>query len=218
VREGDAVTLVATAVDPDGDPATVRFVQREGPMVEVLNGQFNAPLLDVDTVLAFDVVATDLSLESMPQRMTVTVLDSASRPLVTAPAKVEVQEGEIARITASARAAPDRVVTFRWTQVDGPTGKLSGADTDGLSLEAPFVDADATLTLEVVANDGQFDSDPVRVEVLVREAGLDAPPVVEMTKPGCGCTSGVDGLSLVAAALLGQVLRRRRKAAVTALR
>ncbi|MDX2011355.1 MAG: M36 family metallopeptidase [Myxococcaceae bacterium] len=211
VREGDAVTLVATAVDPDGDPASVLFVQREGPQVEVLDGVFNAPLVDADSVIAFDVVATDRSIESMPQRMTVTVLDSASRPLVTAPMRVEVQEGEIARIQAAARAAADRIVTFRWTQVDGPAAKLAGADTDALALEAPFVEADATLTLEVVANDGQFDSDPVRVEVLVREAGLEAPPVVEPKKPGCGCTSGLEGVSLLGFAVLGQALRRRLK-------
>jgi hypothetical protein len=209
VREGDAVTLVASGVDPDGDPVSILFLQREGPTVAPMNGLFNAPSVDADTVIAFDVVATDLAIESMPQRLTVTVLDSASRPLVTAPARVEVQEGELARIAAAARAAPDRIVRFTWTQVDGPTAKLAAGDTDTVSLEAPFVEADTLLTLEVVANDGQFDSTPSRVEVLVKEAGLSAPPP-EVKKAGCSCSAGVDGLWLAAVALVGRLARKRR--------
>ena len=211
VREGDEVTLEATAVDPDGDPASVLFLQREGPAVVVEGQRFRAPLVEADAVIAFDVVATDAALESMPRRVTVTVLDSASRPLVTAPRRVEVEEGETARITASARAAPERAISFRWVQVDGPEARLGGADTGELELQAPFVDADATLTLEVVANDGQLDSDPVRVEVVVREAGREAPPPAEARRPGCGCASGLDGLALVAVAALAPLARRRRR-------
>lgn len=211
VREGDLVALTGEGVDPDGDPVRFRFLQREGPLVTIDQDTFVAPEVERTTELAFDVVATDGALESLPQRLTVTVIDSSSAPVVTVPATVEVMEEQATSVTATAFDPQGDPVTFRWTQVGGPPVELRDAMTDTVKLTAPPVRGDVTLALEVVASDGQTDSLPARVEVIVRDAGVTVvADTLGKVPSGCvGCAAGADGLLLLGAlGVLG--LRRRR--------
>ncbi|MDP3237855.1 MAG: M36 family metallopeptidase [Myxococcales bacterium] len=213
VREGDAVFLTGSGTDPDGDAVRIVFVQREGPMVDISAGDFTAPEVERTTDLVFDVVATDGALESMPARMTVTVVDSSSAPTVMAPASVEVPEETASSVTATAIDPQGDVVSFTWKQVSGPTIELRDATSDTVRFTTPPVNADVTLVLEVIANDGQSDSVPARVEVLVRDAGLKVlDDSLGKTPTGCvGCSTGADVFALAGlGALFG--LRRRRRA------
>jgi hypothetical protein len=224
VREGEMVKLMATATDPDNDPVTITFTQREGPTVMLTNGTFTAPNVDAETILAFEVVATDGALSSQPARMKVTVVDSASKPIVQAPMRIEVKEGEMASIMATANAAMGRTVTFQWTQESGPMVALDAANTDTVKLTAPMVDADTSLTIAVTASDGMLTSDPVRVEVRVLDVpgmgptgptGPTEPMVPGGNKPkpmpkGCGCGTGLD-VAAFGLALTAWASRRRRR-------
>jgi len=158
-------------------------------------------------------VATDGALESRPASLTVTVVDSGSAPVVTAPMTVEVQEQQAVSIAASAVDPQGDVVSFTWRQVSGPTVELRDATSDTVRLTAPPVNGDVSLVLEVVANDGQFDSVPARVEVLVRDSGLERlGDELGKVPAGCvGCSAGVDGLALLGLGALFAARRRRRR-------
>ncbi|MBL8921530.1 MAG: M36 family metallopeptidase [Myxococcaceae bacterium] len=209
VREGDVVRLSGTGTDPDGDAVSLVFVQREGPLVELNMGSFVAPSVDLTTELVFDVAASDGALESMPQRLTVTVLDAESAPTVLAPMTVEVVEGNGGTVTALATDPQNDPVSFRWAQVSGPALALEGADSDTLRFRAPYVNEDSTVLVDVVANDGQIDSVPVRVQIVIRDAELFAvPPVVGPLPKGCGCSTGAELTAVFGVFAL--LLRRRR--------
>lgn len=212
VREGDVVSLTGMGTDPDGDAVTILFVQREGPLVDLNMGSFVAPSVDTNTQLAFDVTATDGALESMPQRLVVTVVDGSGAPTVTVPPSLEVTEGEASSVTATAFDPQGDVVSFTWKQVAGPTLMLRDVTSDTVKFTAPPVNADVVVVLEVVANDGMVDSLPGRVEITIRDAGLA--PVSDTAgrvPAGCvGCSTGVDALAVLG--LVTLLARRRRSA------
>jgi large repetitive protein len=210
VKEGDVVFLKGSAIDPDGDPVRIIFVQREGPMVDISSGDFVAPEVDRTTELAFEVVATDGALESMPARMTVTVIDASSAPVVMAPAQIEVPEEIASSVTATATDPQGDALSFRWKQISGPAVELRDATSGTVRFTAPPVNADVTLVLEVIASDGRSDSLPAQVEVLVRDSGLKVlTEDVGNIPTGClGCSSGADVLALCG---VGALLGRRRR-------
>jgi MYXO-CTERM domain-containing protein len=208
VREGDLVTLTGSGSDPDGDPVTITFVQREGPFVDLNMGSFVAPSVDATTELAFDVAASDGALESMPQRLVVRVIDTASAPTVTAPPMLEVNEGQAGSVTATGMDPQGDAISFTWRQVSGPPMELLDATSDTVRFHGPYVSADSVVVLEVVANDGQVDSVPARVELTVRDVPLTAGEVAQGPLPkGCGCSSSND--ALWALALIVIASRRR---------
>lgn len=211
VKEGDEVRLVGVGTDPDGDPVTVLFRQRGGPMVEVNIDTFIAPSVDSTTEILFDVVATDLALESPPQRLVVTVVDAATAPRVTLPEKLEVMEGEAASVTVMAFDPQSDPLTFMWRQVAGPAVELRDATAETVRFTAPPVTQDLVVVLEVVANDGTSDSSPAQVAVTIKDAGLQVlSETLGKTPGGCvGCSSGLDGLALLG--LVGLWSRRRRR-------
>ncbi len=210
VSEGDEVQLTATGSDPDGDPVTFRFVQREGPMVDLTLGHFVAPSVERSTQLVFEVTAFDGALSSMPQRLTVTVVDSAGAPTVTVPAMIEIGEGQAGNVDAAAMDPQGDVVSVRWRQVSGPTIELRDAMSDTVKFTAPYVTEDTELVLEAIANDGTSDSLPAQVKVLVHDMPLaPANEVVGPLPKSCGCNAGFDLLSIIGA--LGVLSLRRRR-------
>jgi hypothetical protein len=210
VAEGDVVQLTGSGTDPDGDAVTIRFVQAEGPTVELNLGNFVAPSVDRTTQLVFDVTAFDGALASMPQRLTVTVIDSAGAPVVTVPQMIEVAEGQTGTVEASARDPQSDVVSIRWRQVSGPTVELRDAMSDLVKFTAPYVGEDTEFVLEAIANDGTSDSVPARVTVLVRDMPLrPASDTLGALPKGCGCSTGLDLAGLAGLLLLGARRRKR---------
>ena len=82
VEEGAEVFLDGSAsADPDGDPLTFLWVQREGPAVELLDAStasahFVAPQVNVDTQLAFT-LSVDDGETSATDEVRVTVINTA---------------------------------------------------------------------------------------------------------------------------------------------
>jgi MYXO-CTERM domain-containing protein len=80
VTEGDTVRLTATGTDPDGDMLAFGWTQLDGPAVALDDAEsetpsFVAPEVDEDTVLTFELLATDGIHTSTAVTMTVTVQD-----------------------------------------------------------------------------------------------------------------------------------------------
>ena len=88
VAEGASVTLVGTAVDPDGDAQlTYAWTQLDGLPVTLADAataraSFTAPQVDSDTELTFQLIASDGALESTPAVVTVLVRNAVNAPPV----------------------------------------------------------------------------------------------------------------------------------------
>lgn len=211
VFENDLVTLNATASDPDGDMVTQTWTQTSGPMVTVTGNTFTAPRVDADTMLTFEVVVSDGRAMVGPLTQKVLVKNGMRAPVASVPAVIEVREGEVATVVGTGTDADGDVLTYSWKQVSGPTVALRGDATDTVQFDAPQVEADTVVALELTVADPALSSAPARVEVVVRDS-VAVNPLLPNQPKGCGgCTTGIgDGLAPLMGLLALLRARRRR--------
>jgi uncharacterized protein (TIGR03382 family) len=95
--------------------------------------------------------------------------------------------------------------TWEWTQLEGPQVALSGADTDTVTFTAPDTTNPVVVKLQLVVRDATLASEPAIVDVVVKNPNRP----YDMTKMGCGCTSGLELLPFAALGLLFRARRRR---------
>ena len=90
-----------------------------------------------------------------------------------------VNEGDVVLLDGSSSSDPlDRTLTFLWTQIAGPVVALDLADPARPMFQAPFVPAGgATLSFQLVVNNGLADSAPDEVDVHVKN--VNHPPVAD---------------------------------------
>lgn len=203
-NERVALTLTATGMDPDADVLTWQWTQTGGPTVTFTGATteaitFTTPDVRTDTVLSFSVTAKDSDDETATATVKVTVKNVNRAPVAVA-TSVGSGSGERILLSGSASTDPDGdALTATWTQVDGPTVELTGANELVASFIAPKVEAATDFTFELTVTDGSA-SKLERVTVSVQPL-----PVMG---GGCGCSSGIEALPL---ALLALVLRGRRR-------
>jgi concanavalin A-like lectin/glucanase superfamily protein/K319-like protein len=90
-----------------------------------------------------------------------------------------VNEGDAVLLDGSGSGDPlDRTLTFHWAQIAGPEVALNLSDTARPLFTAPFVPVGgATLTFQLVVNNGLTDSAPDEVDVHVKN--VNHPPVAD---------------------------------------
>src|SRR5256712_783873 len=181
INEGTSVTLDgSSSSDPDNDALTYSWIQVVGPTVTLSSANtasptFNAPLVDTDTILTFQLIVNDGKLDSAPAAVNVVIKNvlapSNNPPVANAGPDQTVNDGSSITLDGSASSDLDGdALTFKWTQVAGPTVTLTGASTATPSFTAPFVDNDTVLTFQLIVNDGTFDSIPAAVNVIIKNA------------------------------------------------
>ena len=183
VDEGDLVALSASASDADGTIASLSWSQLSGPLVELLtetslSTDFSAPEVLSETLLSFEVVATDSSGSSSSDRVDVLVADANQAPLVAAGPDQVVDGGDVVTLSGQAADTDGSITNIVWTQLSGTSVSLSSPYATGTSFVASSSATGETLTFRLLCQDdgGATSSDDVDIEVLP----TNQPPVVSV--------------------------------------
>lgn len=203
--------------------------QVDGPVVELQGADtatatFVAPLGDVNdpVVLAFELIVSDGSHASLPDKVLVTVAPRGTPPVALVAAVPLAVEGQTVHLSANASYDADNEhLTFRWTQVDGPDALLDNPLVAAPSFVVPAGTAGRQLVFQVNVTDGRHYT--LATAQVVVKAGATVPAtapvtVVEAQAPTrishdvtARATPGLSlGLVLAGLALVAAFGRRRR--------
>ncbi len=188
VNEGDAVTLGASVVDPEGYATIQTWEQVSGPAVELenadsLNPTFTAGQSTEDAELVFKLTASDGETEVV-EYVTVTVEAVDDAAVISAGEDFDVEEGDTVELVASAVDSDSDELTYTWRQTSGPTVTLTDANASTATFEAPEGYVNTDVTFELTVSDGVNESvDSVTVTV---NADDDAPEFTSLPKQTVG--------------------------------
>ena len=154
--------------------ATDNFGIRTGPNITCTEGgsfaddTFTAPAVSLETVSTCTATGADAAGNMGSATLTVTILAPNQAPTAAATAsKSIISEGQPIVLDASGSNDPeDTDLTYSWTQIGGPDVILTEVDNAVLEIDAPALDADATLIFEVTVSDGEDqDSQSISIDV-----------------------------------------------------
>ena len=177
VEAGNLFTLDGLgSTDADQDTLSYTWTQLSGPTVtltSVANGRarFSAPRQVAQ--LTFGLVANDGEVSSLQDVVAVNVVVAIENlaPVAYTWGNFSVPKRAPTALSGAGYDPDGVVVTYRWTQVDGPAVTLTDAGTPTATFTAPSVPA--VLTFELVVSDGVRLSDPERVVVTVENYAPD---------------------------------------------
>ncbi|MCA8949635.1 MAG: LamG domain-containing protein [Planctomycetes bacterium] len=150
------VALGATASDPEGQGLTYIWTQVSGPKVtltgaDTANPTFTSPVGTGET-LVFAVAASDGVNTSID---TVAVhIENTAPVVVTAGNSATATAGDPVVLGASASDVDGDALTYRWSQVGGPSVMLGADDQAQTFFQAPKVTTTTQLIFRVEVNDG----------------------------------------------------------------
>jgi hypothetical protein len=155
VQWGHLVSLSGSGTDPDSEeqPAlTYHWTQTGGIDQVVLTGADTAtpsftappapgPMSTDEHTLTFTLRVTDPNGVYSDDSIDVTVTNNGFNPIANAGGNKTVDEHSAVTLNGSGSDPNDDPIHFTWTQVDGPSVALTGANTATPSFTAPFVNA-----------------------------------------------------------------------------
>ncbi|HSP79892.1 MAG TPA: M36 family metallopeptidase, partial [Myxococcaceae bacterium] len=151
--------------DPDGQALSYIWTQVGGPAVTLSATDVARPtfVADVawDSVLSFQLVTSDGQESSLPKRVDVAVQNVNRLPKAVPQAPASVVERSTERVTLDGSSSTDEdgeTLTYKWTQVEGPSVLLDNPASATPSFALPEVVTDTQLTFSLVVNDGLQDS------------------------------------------------------------
>lgn len=157
-----SVTLVGSATDEDDDQLTYVWSQIAGPSVTLSSMTepsvtFVSPKVASDTVLTFQLIANDGTVDSEPNTVDVTVKGLAVKAITAYAGKDQnVDEHSTVSLFGSGKDPLKHKLMYSWTQVSGVSVTLSASDIAKPSFETPDVanGETKTLTFELTVSDG----------------------------------------------------------------
>ncbi len=172
VRTGTALRAEYRYVDPDQDAETNSSLRwtLNGAEDVALRGQRDVPAARVSKgqTWHFSVVPSD-GTDVGPRVGSSTVTVENTVPVASAGANGDVLErrGYTLDAGGSSDADPQDALTYRWTQTGGPPVVLSSNTTRTATFTAPSVTLTTPLEFSLVVSDGESDSPPDTVVVLI---------------------------------------------------
>jgi len=175
VDEQTEVTLAGSGEDPDSESLTYAWKQVGGEAVELSDTTSSEPTFTAPVVangkvkiLVFELRVADENGFPTKDTTKVTVLPVNTPPVVNAGEDQKVDNGVTVSLAGTASDEDDEPLTYLWNQVAGPTVDLSATTDLTTSFVAPKVGVDTVLTFQLIANDGQADSEPDTVDITVK--------------------------------------------------
>jgi hypothetical protein len=207
VDERTVVRLDGTgSSDADGDALTYTWTQTSGPSVtlagaDTANPTFTAPEVTADTTLAFSLVVSDGAASSSASTVDVDIHNVNRAPVADAGSDIATHGEAAVTLDGSRSSEPDgEALAYEWSQTDGPTVTLTGANT-----------ATATFTAPKQIKDDQVLKFSLTVTDPSGAAHTDAVQVTVFGPGGCGCGSAGGGVQLASGMLLLALIRARRR-------
>ncbi len=174
VDEQTQVTLSGTGEDADSEEITFEWRQIGGEKVELSatdepEPTFTAPVVQNGKVkvLVFELRVADENGNPSKDLTKVTVLPVNGLPVVDAGDDQKVDVGATVSLSGSASDEDDDPLTYLWSQTEGPSVDLSSTTDLETGFIAPKVAVDTPITFQLIANDGQADSEPDSVTITV---------------------------------------------------
>jgi len=174
VDEQTLVTLSGSGEDPDSEELTFEWRQVAGEKVELSTTDepeptFTAPQVDNGKVkiLVFELRVSDENGYPSKDTTKVTVLPVNAPPVADAGDDQTAEIGATVSLSVSASDEDDDPLTYLWSQIGGPSVVLSTSTELDTGFVAPDVFDDTEITFQLIANDGQVDSEPATVTVTV---------------------------------------------------
>ena len=175
VDEQSEVTLSGSGSDPENGNLTYTWKQVGGEAVDLadVNSQdltFTAPVVANGKIkiLVFELRVADENGFPSKDTVKVTVMPVNSPPVVNAGDDQTVDGGVNVNLLGTATDDDNESLTYLWSQIAGPTVDLSSTTDLSTGFAAPKVDTDTVLTFQLIANDGNVDSEPDTVDVTVK--------------------------------------------------
>ena len=175
VDEQTEVTLAGSGSDPDSEEITFAWKQVGGERVELSDTEsaeptFTAPIVANGKVkiLVFELRVADENGFPTKDVAKVTVLPVNSPPVVDAGEDQEVDIGATVSLVGSASDEDEEPLTYLWNQIAGPSVDLTTSTELETGFVAPKGEVDTVYTFQLIANDGQEDSEPDTVDVVVK--------------------------------------------------
>ncbi|MEA3222028.1 MAG: PKD domain-containing protein [Thermodesulfobacteriota bacterium] len=152
--------------DPDGDELTYTWVQVSGTEVILHDADTAWPWFDAiyQGTLVFELTVWDGIADSVPDRVTIRVLEENTAPVADAGDDIRVRVGDKVVLDASGSYDPDGdSLSFMWIQVSGAVVELIEANTNRTSFTPT---TSGVLEFEVSLFDGKArDKDRIMVTV-----------------------------------------------------
>lgn len=197
VDEGETVELDGTgSSDPDGTITSYSWTITEDPTGEAsltepdtATPTFHAPSVDENTDVTVELTVTDDdgATDSDTATVTVRAVVINQPPIADADGPYSVDEGKTVELDGTGSSDPDGdIVSYSWSITVDPTGEatLTESDTATPVFNAPLVDNDTNVTVELTVedDDGATDNDSATVAVRALPPA-PSPEVIENMTP-----------------------------------
>ncbi len=171
VKSGKPATLTVNGMDVDGDALTYKWTKTSTVGSDIpatttaATVNVTTPEVAANTDITYSVVANDGKLDSDPVTVTLTVENAA--PTLVAGGPFTVNSGKAVNLNVVGTDLDGDNLTYTWTKTS-TAGTDITAKTASVSVTAPEVASDTTVTYSVVASDGKVSSAPVTVTLTVK--------------------------------------------------
>ena len=228
VQEKQLVYLDGRSSTGPAGELSFEWTQIEGPTVtlyddDTVTAYFSSPEVDEDGErLSFRLAVYDSEGNASYDILTVSVRNvkgpNNSAPQIGTISGASVDEGDRVVLAASAFDPDGDALKYSWSQISGPTARLTGANTTTVSFIAPQVSEDSNLVFQLRVGDGLGHAVTKDVLVTVSDIGTElVPPPVISSGPDQSVKEGDPvrlGGTIVSGDMTGRELRWEQTAGI----